>query len=201
LIADEWFKYLEKIEDKGFLPALKREMNNKTIIGEYVGNQDFQHLVSYKKQTIIMYSMIDNLSPEICMMPEETYKFFKKFDLDKVSVERVGVFTDYDQMCDSVADFFKKISKSAISEEEEGSVLYFIKRTEDAVDEKVLSLCKLKTLEYRIFRKLREKMRNYVKAYEEGKFANDQKKYDDFKKETKELVRGHDLPRPVEFYF
>ena len=41
--------------------------------------------------------------------------------------------------------------------------MYFIKRDrEDAKGDEVLSLSKLKTLEYRLFRKIREKLRNYV---------------------------------------
>jgi len=43
-----------------------------------------------------------------------------------------------------------------IEDGEEGSVLYFV-----SSENKVLALCKLKTLEYRIYRKLREKLRNY----------------------------------------
>ena len=68
-------------------------------------------------------------------------------------------------MCDGIFKLFKDVSKAKIEEDEEGSVLYLIKRThpeaksKGACDE-VLSLCKLKTLEYRIFRKMREKLRN-----------------------------------------
>ena len=41
-------------------------------------------------------------------------------------------------------------------------MLYFIKRPqEESAASEVLSLCKLKTLEYRLFRKMREKLRNF----------------------------------------
>jgi hypothetical protein len=40
--------------------------------------------------------------------------------------------------------------------------LYFVKRNkQDPEESEVLSLCKLKTLEYRLFRKMREKLRNF----------------------------------------
>lgn len=50
-----------------------------------------------------------------------------------------------------------------MGKEEEGAVLYLVKRDAafPALDE-VLSLCKLKTLEYRLFRKMREKLRHNV---------------------------------------
>lgn len=41
-------------------------------------------------------------------------------------------------------------------------MLYFMKRDKRGPDyDQVLSLCKLKTLEYRLFRKMREKLRNF----------------------------------------
>ncbi len=43
--------------------------------------------------------------------------------------------------------------------EEEGCVLYFLKKHEKYTT--VISLCKIKTLEYRIYRKLREKIRSF----------------------------------------
>lgn len=44
----------------------------KTLIGEYVGNQDYQHLVKYKKQTILFYAIVENLNgSEICMPPSQ----------------------------------------------------------------------------------------------------------------------------------
>ena len=40
--------------------------------------------------------------------------------------------------------------------------MYFVKRNkQDPEESEVLSLCKLKTLEYRLFRKMREKLRNF----------------------------------------
>jgi hypothetical protein len=55
---------------------------------------------------------------------------------------------------------FKEVAKSPISQDEEGNVLYFVKKGSDNKDQ-VLSLAKLKTLEYRLFRKMREKLRNF----------------------------------------
>jgi len=59
-------------------------------------------------------------------------------------------------------------------------VLYFVKKSADGARElEVLSLAKLKTLEYRLFRKMREKLRYFFHQ-------------DDFKgvPEFKKLVRG-----------
>jgi len=85
---------------------------------------------------------------------------FDKYGFDKVIIQSLGRFTDYSKMCDVLCQTFKDVAKSEIAQEEEGNVLYFVKRTVQG-DSEVMSLCKLKTLEYRLFRKMREKLRNF----------------------------------------
>ena len=73
--------------------------------------------------------------------------------------------------------------------------MYFIKRDKEGSKlDSVLSLCKLKTLEYRMFRKIREKCRNYSGA------SNTDTVIQRFIREAKELSRGHKLPHPLDFY-
>ena len=116
-------------------------------------------------------------------------------------MESLGLFSDYKSLCDKLYQTFKEVAKSKIVDEEEGSVLYLIKRdrntTENDDRDKVLSLAKLKTLEYRAFRKMREKLRNY--------YRNKSSKLPDsilssFKKEMKCLAENNELPKPLSFY-
>ena len=87
------------------------------------------------------------------------------------------------------------MSKCTIAEEEEGCVFYFIKRDQSANNnskDQVVSMTKLKTLEYRLFRKIREKLRNFI----DGKTSLDPAKLTDkFYREAKDLVRGFEIPR------
>jgi len=81
-------------------------------------------------------------------------------------------------------------------------VLYFVKKDSKNQTTKVLSLAKLKTLEYRLFRKMREKLRNYYTA---DKVAGADKKpvgeiVKRFRSEAKELSDEHELPRPLDYY-
>ena len=70
-------------------------------------------------------------------------------------------------------------------------MLYFIGNYQQPT-EKVLSLCKLKTLEYRVLRKLREKLRNFAEASISGKGVSDPKvKLRQFVEETNELCMGY----------
>ena len=60
-----------------------------------------------------------------------------------------------------------------------------------------MSLTKLKTLEYRLLRKIREKLRNFVEFKTK---ATSEVLIEKFYKESEELCAGYMLPRPKEFY-
>ena len=116
--------------------------------------------------------------------------FLTKHNLDKVIHTVEGTYNDYDSLCDRLFELYKVVAESSIHSEEEGSVLYFIANYQND-REKVLSLCKLKTLEYRVFRKLREKLRNFVESCLTGQGNNNvQSKLNGFIKETNELCEG-----------
>jgi len=101
-------------------------------------------------------------------------------------------------MCDVLCQTFKDVAKSEIAKDEEGNVLYFIKKGKSNPEDQVLSLAKLKTLEYRLFRKMREKLRNYFSPGPEKKPRGEI--ISRFRKEAKELSDEHELPRPLEYY-
>ncbi len=63
----------------------------------------------------------------------------------------------------------------------------------------MLSLAKLKTIEYRIFRKMREKLRGFYnnKTTGTGDSASLVKK---FQKEMKDILEGNETPKPIEYY-
>jgi predicted rRNA methylase YqxC with S4 and FtsJ domains len=43
----------------------------------------------------------------------------------------IGIFNNYNKMCDQLEQTFKDVSKSPIAQDEEGNVLYFIKISKD----------------------------------------------------------------------
>ncbi len=77
------------------------------MIGEYVGNQDYQHLVKYQKMTILFYAMVENTSEDICLPVTHTMNFLNKFNLDKVSYTNEGTFNTYDDLCDKIETLYK----------------------------------------------------------------------------------------------
>ena len=63
-----------------------------------------------------------------CLPCDEAWALFDKWGLDKVAIQTLGDFSDYGLLCDALCRVFKDVAKSEIAQEEEGNVLYFIKR-------------------------------------------------------------------------
>ena len=175
LIANSWFKKLDELVEDGVdIEELKQDIDNKNLIGEYCGHPAHKHLIIYPEERVIFYTIVDNTSEDSCMLPEYCVEIFRKYKLESVTFESLGVFSAYDDMKQSLKDSYLETSKESIKTGEEGSVLYFVKRTPDAQDERILSLAKLKTLEYRYYRKLREKLAGTMAQYQNSQ--KDQKK-------------------------
>lgn len=200
IIGHCWFDILEKISvfSADIVESLKIYLNGKTMIGEYVGNQNYQHLIRYMKHTILFYAIVDNYSEENSFPVEEAYEKFKSFHLDVVPYEKIGLFDDFYTICAELEKLYVRIAESSIIEEEEGSVLYF---SEVGKTERILALCKLKTLEYRVYRKLREKLKNHLLQNEENKFFESRRKINQFFEEVRIMLQGYNLPMPMSFYY
>lgn len=114
--------------------------------------------------------------------------------MNAVRVESLGLYNTFKGLCDKLYQTFKDVASSKIVDEEEGSVLYLIKRHKsgDETKDKVLSLAKLKTLEYRAFRKMREKLRGYFKKSKSSSAPDSLTSK--FIKEMKELKMDNELP-------
>eukprot|EP00347_Sterkiella_histriomuscorum_P011394 403372627 len=208
-IADVWFNKLDDLREKDpqLIDQLKKDMANKTLVAEYIGNIEHQHMVKYNQTTLIFYAVVENYSPDICWPTDQALDFFKRYDLNVVRIESHGLYNSYEMLCNGLYKVFRDVAKGKIVDEEEGSVLYLVKRDKDGdkSKDKVLSLAKLKTIEYRIFRKIREKLRGFYrhesKVDEKGRAR---KSHDHiinaFQREMSSITEGNELPQPIEFY-
>lgn len=95
LIAQAWLQIVSNL-NKNQVQELKKELVGKTMIGEYCGNPDFQHLVKYAEITIYFYALVENNSPDTCLMPNKAFAFFEKYHIPIVKNYHnsyVGEFT------------------------------------------------------------------------------------------------------------
>jgi len=100
-------------------------------------------------------------------------------------------------LCNGLFKIFRDVAKSKIIEEEEGSVIYMVKRDKsgDSSKDKVISLAKLKTIEYRVFRKIREKLRGYYRHLGGEKSKKGPEGIiHAFQREMREITEGNELP-------
>ena len=199
LISQQWMKIVERLQKNGLLNEFQEYLSNKTLIGEYCGNQKYQHLVKYTEIEIYFVAIVDNYSQDTCISPTEAFKVFDKFKLSCVKDMDLGIFDDWISLNKSLKQIYIDVAQSSIDSEEEGSVLYMIKVDDDNKEE-TLSLCKLKTLEYRIYRKLREKLRGFIgqKGHNYLPSSNFSVK---FQKEVEELCQYIKPPMPLFYYF
>lgn len=162
-IAETWFKILEKMLLTNKIEQIQEYFADKTFVGEYVGNQNHQHLIRYSTATILFYAIVDNNSHENCQDPVKSAEIFRILGLDSVPMKKCGIYSNIDDMRKCLLQEYINISESKIDIEEEGVVVYLVRRgkSHDEHDHGV-SLCKLKTLEYRLYRKLREGLKNLI---------------------------------------
>jgi hypothetical protein len=115
-------------------------------------------MVLYNRETLIFYGAVDNYKPDLCWPIDRALALFSKHRLDVVIVQSLGTYSTYDDLCDGLYQAFRDVAKGKIVEEEEGSVVYLTLRDKsgDHSLDRVLSMAKLKTIEYRIFRKMEE---------------------------------------------
>eukprot|EP00828_Plagiopyla_frontata_P032744 TRINITY_DN42615_c0_g1_i1.p1 TRINITY_DN42615_c0_g1~~TRINITY_DN42615_c0_g1_i1.p1 ORF type:complete len:194 (-),score=29.58 TRINITY_DN42615_c0_g1_i1:180-761(-) len=139
---------------------LKIFLSEHTLIGEYCGNQKYQHLISYSQIKIYFFAIVQKAKNSICLSPQQSFKFFKQYKLETISYESIEQIKSMDELKNQLLILFDRIEGNSLEESQEGSVLYLA--SENDKEEKMLSMCKLKTLEYRIYRKIREYLKNLI---------------------------------------
>ena len=188
--------------------CLKEDLKNKTLVGEYCGNPNHQHLIKYEKNDILFFAIVDHNSLDSCIPPNQAFAFFKKYSLSTVSIKKCKTVSNFRDLKLLVKEIFDFISQSPIELEGEGSVLYFVKLNGKA--DEVLSLCQIKTLEYLIFRKLREQLQKPLdkdnkifRKFNEKTFRDNEyeSSFQSFKNYVEELCSNFRTPHRFSYYF
>jgi len=155
--AETWFQILENLEKSYNLQEFINDIIGYTLIGENVG-KDSQHIKYYENNTIIFFAMVKNYSKEICLNLDQSYTVFKKYGLNHCLYTKLGPVNDTKTLLTTMRQVYLSVLKSPVEKEGEGSVIYFSSFDKNNI-ESVISMGKLKTFEYRIFRKIREKLK------------------------------------------
>lgn len=207
--SQRWFDYLNLLEknDLNTYEQLKNDLNGYTLIGESVGDINHEHIKLYSNPEFQFYAMVDNNSEDnkTCISINKTISFLKKYNLKFVDYEKSPVFNSRNQLLEYIKLKYNEVLLSPIEKEGEGNVIYFTNKKKDINKEddyEVILLCKLKTFEYRFLRKLREKLKSFVKE----KMTNENKLMESIKREIYELlddtkIQKYDLSSFLNFGF
>lgn len=177
------------------MKGIQLELSNNTLIGEYCNSDALQHLVDYGKQPqLYFYALVRKDSrSEDCQSTSAAYKFIETYGLPAAKVRREEA-DGWEEAVEKLRGTVVRTSEQTMREGGEGYVVYVSGVYADG--EKCLLVCKVKTIEYRIYRKLREKLKVYIQKLNKG-YDNLLKK---FTKEIAELAREFQINRPLEVY-
>ena len=139
-----------------------RETREYTLIGEKIGVMDDKNIKYYDTNIFVFFAMVKNNSKDICVNLDISYSLFEKYGLKFVDKRKIGPFNDINLFLKEIREIYLNVLMSPLQVEGEGSVLY-ISSVDNNNEEKIISVCKLKTLEYIIFKKIREKLKEKVK--------------------------------------
>ena len=191
--AETWLNLLkERIVDKNLLDQFISELGDYTLIGESVGDKKREHILVYNQRDIIFYSIINNkkLLSEKCLPLSKSFELFKKYNLTYTPIQPSEKYDTLNDLFSFINTQYDIIFDKSLQESGEGNVVYF--SSEINGNERVENLGKLKTFEYRFFRKIREKCkgieplkRDKIEAAEMVKF-NQRKKKKERKKKDEE---------------
>ena len=154
--ARVWLSIVEKkIGTK--IEEFKNELGNHTLIGESVGDLTHQHIKLYSERDVIFYAIVDNFNTQndICLSLKKSFDLFKKYNLSYVPIEPSSQFDSFEAMIPYINSKYDEVLLRTIENGGEGCVAYFVENDEDGT-EHILNLAKLKTFDYRFYRKLRE---------------------------------------------
>ncbi len=182
--AKLWFELLNNnIKDK--IEEFKKEMGDHTLIGENVGDLLYQHIKTYNKRDVIFYGIVNNsmYDNEICLPLNKSFKIFKKYNLSYVPNEVSPIYDNFSKLKLYLDEKYDEILLRNLENGGEGCVVYIAEVDENG-NENVLTLGKLKTFEYRFYRKIREKCKQL--RYKNKKSTNYLK--NSLRKESEEII-------------
>ena len=162
MFATRWFKILDQIKEKNLLSEFIEVINGYTLVGEHL-DLEMQHIKLYHENDIHFYSIVSNTGDSICETMEYTKKLFNKYGLKLVNVTYVGMVNNLQDFYHELENTYLLVLRASVDEEGEGNVVYISSCDKDGHHEEVISLAKLKTFEYRVLRKLREKLKTFFK--------------------------------------
>lgn len=198
-------------------------LGTHTLVGEFCDSVNFQHVVHYGPTPILAFYALVEKEDRLanCRPVDECLQLCQRMGVPHVQFELLNV-PSFERLKLLLKDLVEKIQQMDMHEGGEGKVLYIsalgqnakedtvaedaAKQSETAETEALSTsssgnpgaplLLKVKTLEYRVYRKLREKLKIFLEKHHKD-FSKLLRK---FEEEVAELAREFHLVRPLDNY-
>lgn len=194
LVAEEFFRVMEGWP-KALREEFKKDIEGYTLLGEHCGHEKHQHITKYDKVEIIFYGLVANTGRDHCQPVSQCRSLLNKYGLKMSALHERLNLSDKNTIYSSMYDMLKEVAEGRMESEGEGSVMYIVCEREGG--ERTVGMCKLKTCEYLIYRRLREMLKLNVSR--KGSTANH---FEKFKHDIQQLVTHYfKPPKEIEFYY
>ena len=196
---------------------IKNLLKNHTAIGEYCGNQNYQHFVVYPIETILFYALVSkDINDVLCVPPCLALEQIKDAGLSCIDyqIEEVDNIKDFGK---TLTKIYYDIAGRSLEDMGEGVVVYLSAVSDEAGGgpvEAVVGIGKMKTVEYRVYRNIREGLRAKVgdpfASYDKkvtkmintfGKAFRDQSHYVSFAKKAVAVLKSLGNPTSISSKF
>jgi len=128
--------------DNSKLTDLKIDLCNITLVGEYTGDQNHQHLIKYEKIDLIFYSILNNWGDDDYWEVEKAFSFLKSYNLSVVKWTKHDNIQTFVQLNEKLIELYSQVSINSIEDGEEGSVLYIVMNNNKDGSKKIASVSK-----------------------------------------------------------
>ena len=92
-IGQCWFKKLQQL-GKNKAEEIKKELDGKTLVGEYVGGSEFTNIIKYGQESILFHAIVENTTTKAdaayCL--PNSYAVLKRLQLDVAPLISTGTF-------------------------------------------------------------------------------------------------------------
>ena len=175
------------------IESLKQELNGFTIVGEFIGDSTRQEIVRYRRPSLVFYARVPNNKNLQCYPPENAINFFEQHGLAYGSYNNRTGIKSIEEFLDLLEGLVYHIEESNLKESEEGALIFIVLQKKS--HQKVLLYSTIKTLEFRLYKKLKDRLNEHI-----TKRIHPKDQYNKFVDDIYQIVRDADLHHSINYY-
>lgn len=115
LIANSWFDLVEAMTPE-VLALTQTRLADHTLVGEYTGNPECQHLVRYDKIQLIFYSVVSNNGSLDALPFKEGVQIINELGLTLVGYKEYPGVSSVDALCDQMRQLISDVETASLED-------------------------------------------------------------------------------------